>query len=216
MGLTPTDPFSQPMHRRSMSGISSPSATSVALSMRYAVPTPSHGVPIPRPSSSIHRPVNQSSETTTPLSRSPSSAESRSPFPLSPVMSAHVPGSGSLVSNGTHVTTPSSSSVHSGVVPGTYGVHALTYPSVPPPSLSSSYGSPVVSYFPRGESPAEGLSRRGSGVHGPGAGWRHARSGSRRDSVERGGRIAETGTLVPRSSSRAESAQVTENGNEAR
>lgn len=83
-------------------------------------------------------------------------------------------------------------------------MHALTYPSVPPPSLSSSYGSPVVSYFPQREtSPGEGLSRRGSGARGrggaemAGTGWRN---GGRRDSVERGGRIAETGTLLPRSS----------------
>lgn len=72
----------------------------------------------------------------------------------------------------------------------------------------------------------EGLSRRGSGARGrgggigvgagaggemgggTGVGWQHGRSGSRRDSVERGGRIAETGTLVPRSRSRAESQGV--------
>ena len=231
VGLTPVDPFSQPTHRRSTSGLSSPTMTSVGYpaarpATTHAVPIPSHGVPIPRPSSSIRRPLNStSSETTTPLSHSPSSMES--PFPFSPV----APAGSSVLSNGTQLTTPpSSSSVHSGGVGPPYavsGVHALTYPSVPPPSLSSSYGSPVVSYLPQREStsPVEPLSRRGSrglvpaGVEsGMGAGtgasaaggtrWGNGRSGSRRDSVERGGRIAETGTLVPRSRSRADSRGV--------
>ncbi|KAI9568040.1 hypothetical protein HD554DRAFT_2102504 [Boletus coccyginus] len=222
VGLTPADPFSQPTHRRSMSGVSSPS-TSVGYhsgarpATTHAVPIPSHGVPIPRPSSSIHRPLNNRSETTTPLSHSPSSTESPSPFPFSPVLSAHVPAGSSVLSNGTQLTTPpSSSSVHSGGVGAPYavsGVHALTYPSVPPPSLSSSYGSPVVSYFPQREGSPGPLGRQGSGVRGrgagveigtgngagvsTGAGWRNGRAGSRRGSVERGGRIAETGTLVP-------------------
>ena len=177
VGLTPGDPYSQPTHRRSTSGVSSPS-TSVGYPIArpattHAVPIPSHGVPIPRPSSSIRRPLNSTSETTTPLSHSPSSMES--PFPFSPVLSAHVPAGSSVLSNGTQLTTPpSSSSVQSGGVGAPYavsGVHALTYPSVPPPSLSSSYGSPVVSYFPQREnSPAEPLSRRGSVGRGWGGG----------------------------------------------
>ncbi|KAG9311814.1 hypothetical protein JVU11DRAFT_8061 [Chiua virens] len=236
VGLTPSDPFSQPTHRRSMSsGISSPSTSVVYPSARHAMPIPTHGVPIPRPSSSIHRPTNTSSETTTPLSYSPSSTESPSPFVFSPVLSASssvqpAAVSGSLMSNGTQVTTPSTSGGGMGgtyVAGGGHGVHGLTYPSVPPPSLSSSYGSPVVSYLPR-ESPGEGLSRRGSGAHGVemGAGggasiWR-TRSGSRRESVERGGRIAETGTLsrsrrdshsgATSSSSRPEAVSEAENG----
>ncbi|KAF8555513.1 hypothetical protein OG21DRAFT_1570488 [Imleria badia] len=215
VGLSPSEPFSQPTHRRSTSGISSPS-TSVgypavrSVTMTHALPIPSHGVPIPRPSSSVHRPLNSRSETTTPLSHSPSSVDSPSSFPFSPVLSAHAPAGSSVLSNGTQLTTPpSSSSAQSGGVGAPYavsGVHALTYPSVPPPSLSSSYGSPVVSYFPQREgSPT--LSRRGSGARGRGGGtaWGNGRSMSRRDSVERGGRIAETGTLVPRSRSRADS-----------
>lgn len=246
VGLTPSEPFSQPMHRRSTSGLSSPS-TSVgypairSATATHAVPIPSHGVPIPRPSSSIHRPLNNTSETTTPLSHSPSSVDSPSPFPFSPALSAHVPAGSSVLSNGTQLTTPpSSSSAQSGGVGAPYavsGVHALTYPSVPPPSLSSSYGSPVVSYFPQREgSPT--LSRRGSGARGRGGGvtgvemgagsglgtgtaWGNGRSGSRRDSVERGARIAETGSLV-RSRSRADSrgvirqAPVSENVDEER
>ncbi|KAF8122598.1 hypothetical protein EV363DRAFT_1182372 [Boletus edulis] len=224
VGLTPSEPFSQPMHRRSMSGVSSPSTSvghpAVRSGTTHAVPIPSHGVPIPRPSSSIHRPVNSNSETTTPLSHSPSSMESPSPFPFSPLLSAHVPASSSMLSNGTQLTTPpSSTSAQSGGVGAPHavsGVHALTYPSVPPPSLSSSYGSPVVSYLPQREGDGETLSRRGSagrvrggGVAGmemgasgtgTGTGWGNR---SRRGSVERGGRIAETGTLVPRSRSRS-------------
>jgi len=218
VGLTPADPFSQPTHRRSMSGVSSPSTSvgyhSAARSAAtHAMPIPSHGVPIPRPSSSIHRPLNNTSEATTPLSHSPSSMESPSPFPFSPVLSAHVPAGSSVLSNGTQLTTPpSSSSMQSGGVGAPHavsGVHALTYPSVPPPSLSSSYGSPVVSYFPQQEGPPGPLRGGGGGArgggggmeigtgNGVGVGWRNGRTGSRRDSVERGGRIAETGTLVP-------------------
>jgi hypothetical protein len=222
VGLTPVDPFSQPTHRRSTSGVSSPTVTSgyARPATTHAVPIPSHGVPIPRPSSSIRRPLNSASETTTPLSHSPSSMES--PFPFSPALSAHAPAGSSVLSNGTQLTTPpSSGSVQSGGVGPPHavsGVHALTYPSVPPPSLSSSYGSPVVSYLPQRESasPVEPLSRRGSrgcgggvpaGVES-GTGWGNGRSVSRRDSVERGARIAETGTLVPRSRSRADSRGV--------
>ena len=206
-----------------MSGVSSPSTSvgypAVRSAMTHAVPIPSHGVPIPRPSGSVHRPLNSTSETTTPLSHSPSSMESPSPFPFSPMLSAHAHAGSSVLSNGTHQTTPpSSSSAQSGGVGaphGVSGVHALTYPSVPPPSLSSSYGSPVVSYFPQreGEGVQETLSRRGSGVRGrggsTGAGMGNGRSGSRRASVEHGARIAETGTLLPRSRSRAGSQGVT-------
>ncbi|KAH8984910.1 hypothetical protein EDB92DRAFT_1884472 [Lactarius akahatsu] len=66
----------------------------------------------------------------------------------------------------------------------------LSYPSVPPPSLSSSYAGPDSPVEPRGSR------------------WRHgsihdlrqaSRSASRHRSVERGARVAETGQLVPRS-----------------
>ncbi|KAJ7698558.1 hypothetical protein B0H17DRAFT_1050064 [Mycena rosella] len=81
----------------------------------------------------------------------------------------------------------------------------LTYPSVPPPSLSSSFGSPTVSYhMPHREpslSPVEPQSRRNSMRRG---GARVVESGSLRSisrgtSMERGARVAETGQLIPRS-----------------
>ncbi|KIJ15078.1 hypothetical protein PAXINDRAFT_169284 [Paxillus involutus ATCC 200175] len=205
VGLSSPDPYSQPTHRRSTSNLSSPS-TSVVYSLAprptHSMPIPSHGVPIPRPSSSIHRVLNNVSGTNTPLSHSPSSTES--PFPFSPVMSTHP---GSLLSNGTQLTTPpSSASLHSNP-PAPYPVsnaHTLTYPSVPPPSLSSSYGSPVISYLPRRDtSPVEPLSPRGSNARG--GTLMNGRSGSRRESAERGARIAEMGTLIPRSRASSQS-----------
>ncbi|TFY77774.1 hypothetical protein EWM64_g6236, partial [Hericium alpestre] len=84
------EPYSQPTHRRSMSS-SSPTSSSASI----ALPLPTHGalrpgpspsVPIPRPPSQIHRPVNNTSESTTPISHSPSSSES--PY-FSPIASAN-------------------------------------------------------------------------------------------------------------------------------
>lgn len=194
VGLSSADPFSQPTHRRSLSNLS-PSNTSVAPT---ASPHLSHGVPIPRPSPVHHRPLNHPSETTTPLSRSPSSTES--PFVFSPTAT----NPASYTSNGTHSTTPPSSASLTSNPPPPYPVpnpHALTYPSVPPPSLSSSYGSPVISYVPNTSSPVDSLRPNGR----LGLDRRTVESGvlrnglSRRASVDRGARIAETGTLVPRS-----------------
>ncbi|KAG1840842.1 hypothetical protein DFJ58DRAFT_857859 [Suillus subalutaceus] len=162
-----------------------------------------HGVPIPRPSSSIRRPINNMSESNTPLSHSPSSTES--PFPFSPIVGTNPT---SYVSNGTHMTTPPSSASLTSNPPSTFTVpHMLSYPSVPPPSLSSSYGSPVVSYIPHRDhslSPVVPPSRRSSNARGnierrfadP---IRNNRSRSRHESVERGARVAETGQLIPRS-----------------
>jgi hypothetical protein len=86
----------------------------------------------------------------------------------------------------------------------------LSYPSVPPPSLSSSFGSPTISYHMSHRdpslSPIEPLSRRDSNARRASferrvveTGSLRNLSGSRRGSIERGARIAETGTLVPRS-----------------
>ncbi|KAH7924383.1 hypothetical protein BV22DRAFT_1066924 [Leucogyrophana mollusca] len=203
------DPYSQPTHRRSASNLSSPS-TSVVHSQ---VSRTTHGVPIPRPPSQIHRPSHNTSGTNTPLSHSPSSSES--PFPFSPVVSANP---ASFVSNGTHLTTPPSSASLSSNPPAPFPValHTLSYPSVPPPSLSSSFGSPVVSYLPQRDhslSPIEPLSRRDSNARGTldrriseQATYRtFSRSHSRRGSVERGARVAETGTLIPRSRASSQS-----------
>ncbi|KAI9462784.1 hypothetical protein BJY52DRAFT_1255136 [Lactarius psammicola] len=163
IGLSAHDPYFQPTHRRSSSNASSSPST----------------VAIPRPPSQIHRPpTNVVSESTTPLSHSPSSA-SDSPY-LSPSLSTHP------ASFATAATTPPSSSAPRVLAPP----QPLSYPSVPPPSLSSSYAGPDSPVEPRGSR------------------WRHgsihdlrqaSRSASRHRSVERGARVAETGQLVPRS-----------------
>lgn len=199
VGLSSADPYSQPTHRRSVSNLSSPSTSVTQPSQSI------HGVPIPRPSSSIRRPTNNMSESNTPLSHSPSSTES--PFPFSPIVGTNP---ASYVSNGTHMTTPPSSTSLMSNPPSTFTIpHMLSYPSVPPPSLSSSYGSPVVSYIPQRDhslSPVVPPSRRSSNARGsierrfadPVA-IGNNRSRSRHESVERGARVAETGQLIPRS-----------------
>lgn len=193
-----------------------------------AVPIPhATAVPIPRPPSQIRRPSNIiSSESTTPLSHSPSST-STSPFPFSPATTSPFPAS--YASAATNLTTPPSiGSV--AVSPPTFtagGTRMLSYPLVPPPSLSSSFGSPSTSFHqaashpipvaardPDGmPSPVESLhsgrnsfNRRGSferriAETGSLRSLSRGQSHSRRESVERGARIAETGSLVPRTSS---------------
>lgn len=232
IGLPQAEPFSQPTHRRSNSTSSSPSS-SIHIpqgSSRHttAVPIPhATAVPIPRPPSQIRRPSNIiSSESTTPLSHSPSST-STSPFPFSPATTSPFPAS--YASAATNLTTPPSiGSV--AVSPPTFtagGTRMLSYPLVPPPSLSSSFGSPSTSFHqaashpipvaardPDGmPSPVESLhsgrnsfNRRGSferriAETGSLRSLSRGQSHSRRESVERGARIAETGSLVPRTSS---------------
>ncbi|EGO03424.1 hypothetical protein SERLA73DRAFT_165123 [Serpula lacrymans var. lacrymans S7.3] len=213
IGLSSVDPYSQPTHRRSVSNMSSPS-TSVIQShtSRAARPVPG-GVPIPRPPSQLHRPIHNASETNTPLSHSPSSSES--PFPFSPLMSTNP---ASFVSNSTQLTSPpSSASFSNPPAPYPPPSHTLTYPVVPPPSLSSSFGSPTVSLLPRRDhslSPVDPASRRNSNARGnferrrPENGSYASRSQSRRGSVERGARVAETGTLVPRSRASSQSSPL--------
>ena len=163
MGLpgSAADPYSQPLHRRSTS--SSPSTSVYPLPSSYAPRSPLSGVPIPRPPSQLHRPntlqpAADDSSTSTPLTNSPSS--SPSPFPFSPVTNAHP---ASYISNVTQLTTPSSAgaSLHS-TPPPPFPAQAslsLTYPSVPPPSLSSSLGSPN---FPYSHSPTDNRGSRSS------------------------------------------------------
>ncbi|KAH9038531.1 hypothetical protein EDB85DRAFT_1932818 [Lactarius pseudohatsudake] len=187
IGLSAHDPYFQPTHRRSSSSNASSPSTSVVLpiGVAHAVRT-SPSVAIPRPPSQIHRPpTNVVSGSTTPLSHSPSSA-SDSPY-LSPSLSTHP------ASFATAATTPPSSSaprVLSAAALVAQPPQPLSYPSVPPPSLSSSYAGPDSPVEPRGSR------------------WRHgsihdlrqaSRSASRHRSVERGARVAETGQLVPRS-----------------
>jgi coiled-coil domain-containing protein 6 len=153
-----------------------------------------HGVPIPRVPSQIRGPNNAGMDGNPPLSHSPSSSES--PFPFSP-MTNHT----SLTSPKTNVTSPTTSLSFNSTAVG-YGTpsRGLSYPSVPPPSLSSSFGSPSVSlHMPHRDSslsPIEPLSRRNSNAWR--GDWRGGGDTSRRGSVERGARVAETGTLVPR------------------
>jgi hypothetical protein len=225
IGLSSLDPYSQPTHRRAWSNApSSPSTSTLALpstsSRRtHSVPIPAgNGVPIPRPSSQIHRPTNNPSGGNTPLSHSPSSSDS--PFPFSPVTSTNP---ASFVSNNTNTTTPPSSASLNPNPPAPYPAssqHTLSYPLVPPPSLSSSFGSPTVSYLPHRDpslSPVEPLSRRGSHRRGsfdrrvpdPGNYRPYNQSHSRRESVERGARVAESGTLIPRSRASSQSLATT-------
>ena len=106
----------------------------------------------------------------------------------------------------------------------------LSYPSVPPPSLSSSFGSPSTSLHQTWTtshpisfatqdhdgtpSPAESFHSRRNSFNRRGSFERRVaetgslqrsmsrgQSHSRRESVERGARIAETGSLVPRNRS---------------
>ncbi|KAF8588197.1 hypothetical protein K439DRAFT_1630041 [Ramaria rubella] len=155
-----TDPYSQPLHRRSASG--SPSTSVYPLPSSYAPRSTLSGVPIPRPPSQVHRPNTSQAvaddSATTPLTTSPSS--SPSPFPFSPVTNTHP---ASYISNATQVTTPSSAaaSLHS-TPPPPFPAQAplsLSYPSVPPPSLSSSLGSPT---FPYSHSPTDTRGTRSS------------------------------------------------------
>ncbi|KAF5351019.1 hypothetical protein D9756_008270 [Leucocoprinus leucothites] len=206
-----SDPLSQPTHHRTGSLSSAASPNSVIHHPSAAPSRPAtNGVPIPRPPSQLYRPVhNTISESNTPLSHSPSSADSPSPFPFSPVTSTNP---ASYISTNTNITSPGSSeswTIHNAMV----AAQTLTYPSVPPPSLASSVGSPTAStlhqYGLPSHSPRESASRRDSLTRRSSAS-RAAETGnlrtgnpsgstSHRVSIERGGRVAETGTLMPRS-----------------
>lgn len=200
IGLSSVDPYSQPTHRRSSSTASSPS-TSILISpspQHSHPPRPTPGVPIPRPPSQVHRPANNMSEATTPLSHSPSS-----PFPFSPSSVSPLPTS--YMSATTAITTPPSSASLASNPPAPYPgpPPPLSYPSVPPPSLSSSFGSPSTSFRRRGS-----FDRRVAETGNLRSLSRGA-SQSRRASVERGARVAETGTLLPRGRARRGSLQET-------
>ncbi|KAF9818024.1 hypothetical protein IEO21_02985 [Rhodonia placenta] len=185
IGLASAEPYSQPTHRRASSAASSP-ATSIGVlaspspqrqhPLTAAAAWPIPGVPIPRPPSQVHHPAAslslESSAATTPLSHSPSS-----PTVFSTSVSP-------LASYATGITTPPSSAPLVAHPPAPYPAPPppLSYPSVPPPSLSSSFGSPPPMM----------------GEHFMGRGHSRGASHSRRTSVERGARVAETGSLLPR------------------
>ncbi|KAI0777185.1 hypothetical protein BD413DRAFT_638649 [Trametes elegans] len=221
IGLQQSDPYSQPTHRRSSSSTSGLPSSSIHIPSAPAVRHAS-AVPIPRPPSTVRRPTNViSSESTTPLSHSPSST-STSPFPFSPATTSPFPTS--YASAATNMTTPPSVAVS----PPAFtvgGARMLSYPLVPPPSLSSSFGSPAASLhqpvgIPHGghggrehdgtPSPVESFNSRRNSFHRRGSFERRiaetgglrsrsrGQSPSRRTSTERGARIAETGSLVPR------------------
>lgn len=198
IGISNVEPVSHSRRRRSISNATSVSPTVGILPGQ--IPRRVSGVPIPRPSSRIHRPtMDHLSEANTPLSHSPASS-SESPFPLSPVPA-------SFASVNTQITSPPSSSVNSNppLAIGTPRL-MLTYPTNPPPSLSSSFGSPSAYASPRREhssSPVlgrpDGSNRRPSFDRRFGdssSTLTRGRSGSRRESAERGARIAETGSLI--------------------
>ena len=199
IGISNVEPVSHPRRRRSISNTTSVSPTVGILPGQ--MPRPMYSVPIPRPSSQIHRPMmDQLSEASTPLSHSPASSES--PFPLSPVPA-------SFASVNTQITSPLSSSLNSNP-PLAIGTprSSLTYPMNPPPSLSSSFGSPSAYASPRREqsaSPVNSFGRADVVNRRPSFDRRfgdsssaltRGRSGSRKASVERGARVAETGSLI--------------------
>lgn len=199
IGIPTVEPVSHSRRRRSISNATSVSPTVGIIPAQ--IPRPIYSVPIPRPSSRIHRPMmDQLSEASTPLSHSPASS-SESPFPLSPLPA-------SFASVNTQITSPASSSLNSNppLAMGTPRL-TLTYPTNPPPSLSSSFGSPSAYASPRRElssSPVQSfgrpdvVNRRASfdrRFGDSGSALTRGRS-SRRESVERGARVAETGSLI--------------------
>lgn len=198
IGISNVEPVSHSRRRQSFSSGTSISPTVGILSAQMT--RLGSGVPIPRSSSRIHRPtMDHLSETSTPLSRSPASS-SESPFLLSPVPA-------SFASVNTQMTSPPSSSLNSNP-PQMIGTPrlTLTYPTNPPPSLSSSFGSPSAYASPRREQSSSPILNRPDVVNrrpsfdrrfgDSGSTLIRGRSGSRRESVERGARIAETGSLI--------------------
>ncbi|KAK0229470.1 hypothetical protein EDD85DRAFT_957218 [Armillaria nabsnona] len=206
VGLHSADPFSQPIHRK-------PSYSPSNSVLHIPTHRPSTQIPIGRSSSIRRVNTNPSSEQLSEY-QSPDSPES--PFPPSPLMSTN---NASVVSNNTNMTSPPTSLSVNPTPTFATPSRGLTYPSVPPPSLSSSFGSPVVAYHrDHSLSPVEPLSRRSSSARRGSYDWQtgpsRSRSHSRRASVERGARVAETGTLVPRSRAGSHSLPATTEGDE--
>ncbi|KAG8954843.1 hypothetical protein FRC04_010326 [Tulasnella sp. 424] len=219
-----TDSYSQPTHVRPPTSAARTSSTDTRTGSHAPNPEvrpggPSRpqlgGLPIPIARvGATPRPTQHASYSysTTPNTNSPASLQS--PFPFSPTTTTHTtgnrPAGGTTTSNSsstgsaaasaddilspglavpssylTQVTTPPSSTspivnlIHHGGETHVQVIHQLSYPSVPPPSLSSSLGSPVYS-------------RRNSFGQNPGT----SIGSGRRTSIERGARIAETGSLV--------------------
>ncbi|KAK0496620.1 hypothetical protein EDD18DRAFT_1167397 [Armillaria luteobubalina] len=193
VGLHSADPFSQPIHRK-------PSYSPSNSVLHIPTHRTSTQIPIGRPSSIRRVNTNPSSEQ---LSEYQSPESPESPYPPSPLMSTN---NASVVSNNTNMTSPPTSLSVNPTPTFATPSRGLTYPSVPPPSLSSSFGSPVVAYH-RDHSLSPGSFDWQTGPS-------RSRSHSRRASVERGARVAETGTLVPRSRAGSHSLPATTEGDE--
>lgn len=171
-----TDSFSQPSQHRQRDSSISPVVSTHPLPVIAQRPSPGP-LPIPRPPSQIHQPPTASTEAEAALPRtslltsasSPDSSTPASPFPFSPLSSSMTsPGQTGYQ---TTLTTPASVPPLSHIPPTLNTPNLLTYPHVPPPSLSSSLGSPVAMFSPvnavsrRNSRVAEtGLVRRGSSV----------------------------------------------------
>jgi hypothetical protein len=170
---------------------------------------PSPGpLPIHRPPSQIHRPTGsepQNPNASVPTSASsPDSSTPASPFPFSPLSSSLT--SAALTGYQTTLTTPASVPPLTHIPPTLGNPNQLTYPHVPPPSLSSSLGSPVAMF-----SPVNAMSRRNSRVAETGS---LARRGSRGSSVDRHARPVPSGYATTHGPSVAEqvSQALTPNG----
>lgn len=197
------DPHNQPSYQRRESS-TSPVISTVALPQR-----PSPGpLPIHRPPSQIHRPTGsepQNPNASVPTSASsPDSSTPASPFPFSPLSSSLT--SAALTGYQTTLTTPASVPPLTHIPPTLGNPNQLTYPHVPPPSLSSSLGSPVAMF-----SPVNAMSRRNSRVAETGS---LARRGSRGSSVDRHARPVPSGYATTHGPSVAEqvSQALTPNG----
>ncbi|KAF8329427.1 uncharacterized protein EI90DRAFT_3145930 [Cantharellus anzutake] len=218
---SPAESLSQPIHRRPQAvnhpNLSS-TTSSVASSPDYnpslpnratgATPIPIHRDngnrtvastamrPLPIHRTNGHTPLrhsaSSSTSTTSSATNSPSSSLPSSPFTFSPP-NLRTPD---LESYNTHATTPPSSNSPlplQAFVFQPLGAPQLSYPSVPPPSLSSSVGSPGISV-----SLSPSISRRNSVGQGNAPNTSNNAAVGRRVSVERGARIAETGSLAGR------------------
>ncbi|KAF9020817.1 hypothetical protein BDZ89DRAFT_1071931 [Hymenopellis radicata] len=138
------------------------------------------GIPIDNLIGLQHLPNRPQTQPSSSIRRVPSSISTSSSPPPSP--SPFLPST----SLQTNMTSPAS---HHVIFPGPH-THTLTYPSVPPPSLSSSFGSPIVTFTNDSEL---NHSRRSSAEYVTGS-RRNSTTSRRGGSVER--RVAESGSLV--------------------
>lgn len=217
---TERDPLPQSTHLRRPSTTTQQTCSMVSIPNGRPIPS----MPIPRAGSQVSQPrrTHEPGPSISSLANtSPSTSSSPSPR-ISPL------NTGAAASYVTTMTSPPSSASLHASPPAPYDYtgampagRVLSYPSVPPPSLSSSLGSPVVSthmFRDDGDGRVGGSASRRSSGHSWGYGSagggnsvppsataerRVVETGNLRDiarpgtrSIERGGRVAETGTLV--------------------